>query len=86
MTWTLHVNRSSNNGNCDIGLVLRSLVLEHLKIEYVLRLRFNVSNNEVEYEALLIGLRLTQVVGAKLLVSSMTLNWWSKKLGVPSQG
>lgn len=57
--WDLHVDRSSNGNGCGAGLILSSLEPKHLRIEYMLLLRFKAFNNEVEYEALLAGLRLT---------------------------
>lgn len=47
--------------------MLNSPNLECLNIEYALQLGFKVSNNEVEYEALLAGLRLVWVMRAKHL-------------------
>ena len=52
-----------------IGLQLKSLIGERIK--QVIRLRFNASNNESEYEALLFGIELVVSVSAdKLLVQS----------------
>lgn len=61
------MDRFSNDGGCEVGLILNSHKPECLKVEYVLRLGFKASNNEVEYKALLVSLRLTRVVGAKHL-------------------
>lgn len=58
---------SSNDRGCEAGLILSSLKLECLRIEYTLRLGFKASNNETEYETLLAGLRLAQVMGTKHL-------------------
>lgn len=65
--WELYVNGSSNNQGCRAGLILTSLKLERLRIEYTLWLAFKASNNEVEYEALLASLRLAKVVGFRHL-------------------
>lgn len=62
MTWTIYVDKSSNESGCGAGLILNSLKLKCLKIEYVLRLGFKASNNETEYEALIARLRLAWVV------------------------
>lgn len=53
---------SSNDNICKVGLILSSPKPKCLRIEYVLLLEFKASNNEAEYETLLAGLRLTQVV------------------------
>ena len=37
-------------------------------LKYAIRLQFIVTNNEVEYEALLIGLSLAKALGAKNLI------------------
>lgn len=67
MAWTFHVDGSFNDSDYSAGLVFGFIVLECLKIEYVLRLKFKASNNKAEYEAFFAGLRLTQVVRAKHL-------------------
>ena len=36
-----------------------------IKLEHLLRLGFSTSNNEVEYEALMAGLRATQKLGVE---------------------
>ena len=46
-----------------MGLVLVSP--EKITIEKSLRLRFSVMNNEVEYEALLMGMVMVQKMGGK---------------------
>ncbi|XP_020417963.1 uncharacterized protein LOC109948679 [Prunus persica] len=61
--WILHVDGSANQQGCGAGLVLTTL--EGLKIEYALRFNFRTSNNEAEYEALLVGLRLAKSMSAK---------------------
>lgn len=67
MTQTCNVDGSSNDGGCGTSLVFSSPALEHLKIEYALRLGSKASNNEIEYEVILTSLRLAQVVEAKQL-------------------
>lgn len=59
------MDESSNNGRSGAGLILSSPIPECIRIEYALLLEFKASNNEVEYEALMVGLRLTQVVEAR---------------------
>lgn len=41
--------------------------LEHTEINSALRFGFKASNNEAEYEVLLVGLRLTKEMGVKKL-------------------
>ena len=48
-----------------MGLVL--ILLEKLTIEKSLRLGFSATNNEVEYEALLEGVRVVQRMGGKAI-------------------
>ena len=48
-----------------MGLVL--ILLEKLTIEKSLRLGFSATNNEVEYEALLEGVRMVQRMGGKAI-------------------
>lgn len=67
MIWTLHVDGFSNDNGCGTNLVLNFFTPEYLKIEYAFRLEFKTSNNEVKYEALIAGLRLAWIVGAKCL-------------------
>ncbi|XP_020417977.1 uncharacterized protein LOC109948691 [Prunus persica] len=52
--WTLFVDGSSNAQGCGAGLVLVSP--DKVALEYALRFKFQASNNEAEYEALLAGL------------------------------
>lgn len=65
--WELYVDGFSSNQGCRVGFILTSIKSKRLRIEYTLRLRFKASNNEAKYGALLTGLRLALVVGAKLL-------------------
>ena len=52
--WSLRIDSSSNVNESDASVILESPTRE--KINYALRLEFAASNNEAEYEALLIGL------------------------------
>ncbi|KAI5312660.1 hypothetical protein L3X38_041833 [Prunus dulcis] len=61
--WTLFVDGSSNTQGCEAGLVLISP--DKVALEYALRFKFQASNNEAEYEALLVGLRLAKEMDAK---------------------
>ncbi|KAF8085007.1 hypothetical protein N665_0686s0001 [Sinapis alba] len=61
----LHVDGASSNKGSGIGVHLQSPTGE--LIEQSFRLGFVASNNEAEYDALIAGLRLAKVVGAKRL-------------------
>ncbi|KAI5323426.1 hypothetical protein L3X38_032498 [Prunus dulcis] len=61
--WTLFVDGSSNAQGCGAGLVLVSP--DKVALEYALRFKFQASNNEADYEALLAGLRLAKEMNAK---------------------
>ncbi|XP_077219752.1 uncharacterized protein LOC143853942 [Tasmannia lanceolata] len=60
--WTLHVDGSAGKTGHGAGVVLHGP--EGFTLEYALRLDFNASNNEAEYEALLAGLSLAMKLGA----------------------
>ncbi|KAF8102842.1 hypothetical protein N665_0192s0003 [Sinapis alba] len=64
-SWILYVDGASSNKGSGIGVHLQSPTGE--LIEQSFRLGFAASNNEAEYEALIAGLRLAKVVGAKRL-------------------
>ena len=53
MTWEVYVDRASNQKGLGVGLVLMSP--EKVVIEKSLRLNFSATNNEAEYETLLVG-------------------------------
>ena len=61
--WVIHVNSSSTQHAEGIGVVLQSP--EGDKLKYKLRLQYQPTNNEVEYEALLKGLELAKSVEAR---------------------
>ena len=54
--WILHVDGSSTPSASGAGIILTSPTGE--MIEYALSFAFSASNNEAEYEALFIGLKL----------------------------
>ena len=60
--WELFVDRASNSKGSGAGVVLVSP--EGLVLEQAVRLKFSASNNEAEYEALLIGLKTARKLGA----------------------
>ena len=65
-TWTVQIDGSATKKVGGAGVVLISPKKETLK--YVVRLQFPVTNNEVEYEALLTGLSLAKALEAKNLI------------------
>ena len=54
--WKLSVDGATNAQGSGAGLILTSL--EGIDIEYALRFRFQASNNEAKYEAIIAGLNL----------------------------
>ncbi|GJT86671.1 reverse transcriptase domain-containing protein [Tanacetum coccineum] len=75
--WRLYIDRASNNRGSEAGLIL--IALDDMEYSYALRLNFSNSNNEAEYEALLVGLRIAMEMHVKDIYSFM-----DSKL-VPSQ-
>ncbi|KAM2339537.1 hypothetical protein ACFX1X_019096 [Malus domestica] len=61
--WSLYVDGSSNQQGYGAGLVLTTP--DKVAIEYALRFKFKASNNEAEYKALIVGLRLSKHLGLK---------------------
>ena len=64
--WSIHMDGSSNRQASGAGVVLYSL--EGDKVECMIRLDFPTTNNEAEYEALIVGLNLAKVAGAESMV------------------
>ena len=56
--WIIHTDGSSNRHVGGVGVVIQTP--EGDKIEYMIRLNFPTTNNEVEYEALVAGLDLAK--------------------------
>ena len=54
LSWKVHVDRAANHKGFGVGLVLISP--ERIIIEKSLRLGFSATNNEAEYEVLLVGM------------------------------
>ena len=59
----MYVDGVSNQKGSGIGLVLISF--KKVIVEKSLRLDFSATNNEVEYEALLMGMAMVQRMGGK---------------------
>ena len=62
-TWEVYVDGASNQKGSGIGLV--QISPEKVIIEKSLRLEFSATNNEAEYETLLIGMTMVQRMGGK---------------------
>ncbi|XP_073137955.1 uncharacterized protein [Henckelia pumila] len=60
--WKVYVDGSSNNEGCGVGVFLISPRGDEIRL--AVRLDFRASNNEAEYEAVLIGLRAAKQAGA----------------------
>ncbi|KAL0412333.1 UNVERIFIED_CONTAM: Ribonuclease HI [Sesamum radiatum] len=65
--WLLHVDGSSTTQDNGASIVITSLQGEDL--EFAMKFDFKASNNEAEYEALVIGMRMAHEVGAKHLLA-----------------
>ena len=64
--WIIHVDGSSTQHAGGIGVVLQSP--EGDKLTYKIRLQYQATNNEVEYEALLKGLELAKSIEAESIL------------------
>ena len=62
-TWEVYVDGASNQKGSGVGLVLMSP--EKAVTEKSLRLDFSATNNEAEYETLLVGMAMVQRMGGK---------------------
>ncbi|KAL0426208.1 UNVERIFIED_CONTAM: hypothetical protein Slati_2795600 [Sesamum latifolium] len=65
--WLLHVDGSSTAQGSGAGIVITTPQGEDL--EFAIKFDFKASNNEAEYEALVIGLRMAHETGAKHLLA-----------------
>jgi len=63
LSWKAYVDGVANHKGSGMGLVLVSP--EKIRIEKSLRLGFSVTNNEAEYETLLVGMTMAQKIGGK---------------------
>ncbi|GJY49563.1 reverse transcriptase domain-containing protein [Tanacetum coccineum] len=61
--WRLYTDGASNNEGSGAGLIL--IAPDDVEYSYALRLNFSNSNNDVEYEALLAGLRIAKEMQEK---------------------
>uniref|UniRef100_A0A2N9HEQ4 Uncharacterized protein n=1 Tax=Fagus sylvatica TaxID=28930 RepID=A0A2N9HEQ4_FAGSY len=60
--WTVNIDGSSTKDSGGVGIVLRSP--EGDIIKQAIRLQYPTTNNEAEYEALLMGLKTAKILGA----------------------
>ncbi|KAL0367549.1 UNVERIFIED_CONTAM: hypothetical protein Sradi_3645000 [Sesamum radiatum] len=65
--WLLHVDGSSTAQGSGVDIVITTPQSEDL--EFAIKFGFKASNNEAEYEALVIGIRMAQETGAKHLLA-----------------
>nr|KYP32101.1 Uncharacterized protein Mb2253c family [Cajanus cajan] len=84
-TWTLHIDGSSNPKRGGAGIILEGP--NGILVKQSLKLDFQATNNQAEYEALLAGLRLAHDIGArniycnsdsKLMVAQLAGNYQIK--------
>ena len=61
--WEVYVDGASNQKGSGVGLILISP--EKVIVEKSLRLGFSATNNEAEYEALMMGMVIVQRMGGK---------------------
>ncbi|GJQ94070.1 reverse transcriptase domain-containing protein [Tanacetum coccineum] len=67
--WILFTDGSSCTDGSGAGLILTNL--EGMEFTYALRFRFDATNNEAEYEALIAGLRIAEQMGVKNLQANV---------------
>ncbi|KAL0294041.1 UNVERIFIED_CONTAM: hypothetical protein Sradi_6906200 [Sesamum radiatum] len=65
--WLLHVDGSSTTQGSGAGIVITTPQGEDL--DFAIKFGFKASNNEAEYEALVIGMRMAHETGAKHLLA-----------------
>ena len=61
--WKIYMDGSSNSHGSGAGVII--IDLGKVKLCYTLQFGFKASNNEAEYEAIIAGLRMSKVLGAK---------------------
>jgi len=64
--WVLFMDNSSNKTSCGVGVVLEGP--GDLLVEQALQFAFKATNNQAEYEAILVGLNLAHDLGAREVV------------------
>ncbi|XP_074374662.1 uncharacterized protein LOC141715076 [Apium graveolens] len=76
--WTLYVDGSATTEMSGIGLILSSP--DGFTNQQVITFAFKATNNQVEYEALLSGLRLAKSLGVKCLIIYGDKLWSNKPM------
>ncbi|GJY14948.1 reverse transcriptase domain-containing protein [Tanacetum coccineum] len=66
--WILFTDESSYTDGSRAGLILTNP--EGMEFTYALRFRFDATNNEAEYEALITGLRIVEQMGTRSVVAN----------------
>ena len=65
LSWKVYLDGVANHWGSGVGLVLISP--KRITIEKSLRLGFSATNNEAEYETLLVGMIMVQKIGGKIV-------------------
>nr|GEU40118.1 reverse transcriptase domain-containing protein [Tanacetum cinerariifolium] len=76
--WILFTDGSSRIDGSGAGLIITNL--KEVEFTYALRFRFDATNNEVEYEALIAGLRIAKQMGVKNLQANVDSRLVSNKV------
>ncbi|XP_073137630.1 uncharacterized protein [Henckelia pumila] len=66
-TWTIHVDGSSTSGGSGAGVLVENPQGD--QFQYATKFCFPASNNEAEYEALIMGIKLALAAGAEKLIT-----------------
>nr|GEY68887.1 reverse transcriptase domain-containing protein [Tanacetum cinerariifolium] len=67
--WILFTDGSSSTDGSEAGLILTNP--ERMEFTYAVRFRFDATNNEAKYEALIAGLRIAEQIGGKNLEANV---------------
>ncbi|KAL0430897.1 UNVERIFIED_CONTAM: hypothetical protein Sradi_0715700 [Sesamum radiatum] len=65
--WLLHVDGSSTEQGSGVGIIITTPQGEDL--EFAIKFGFKASNNEAEYETLVVGMRMVHEAGARHLLA-----------------
>nr|GEZ76724.1 reverse transcriptase domain-containing protein [Tanacetum cinerariifolium] len=77
--WTLFTDGSSCVDGSGVGLILTNP--DGVEFTYALRFQFAASNNEAEYEALIVGLRIATQIGVKNIQANVDSKLSKNKKG-----
>ncbi|GJU88528.1 reverse transcriptase domain-containing protein [Tanacetum coccineum] len=81
--WTLFTDGSSYADGSGAGLILTNP--EGIEFTYALRFRFDATNNEAEYEALIAGLKIAEKMGVENLQANVVPRNENKKANALSK-